>query len=102
MIKMQLPTFTHPTDSPRQDPVPVGAPTALALPNSGAIVPWAPQGCGFFRGIPQFFGGRLGVVGAGDSQILVDVDQEGLAIGEMLQDRPAEDDGYPGNFQRLI
>ena len=30
---------------------------------------------------------HLAVVGdAGDSQILVDVDQEGLAIGEMLQD----------------
>ena len=54
-----------PGPPPVQDPVPVGAPTALALPNSGAMVPWAPQG---------------------DSQILVDVDQEGLAIGEMLQD----------------
>ena len=35
----------------------------------------------------QFCGAVLRVVGdAGDSQILVDVDQEGLAIGEMLQD----------------
>lgn len=70
--------------------MPVGAPTALALPNSGAMVPWAPQGLGDFsfrNSKTQFFGAVLRVVGdAGDSQILVDVDQEGLAIGEMLQD----------------
>ena len=33
---------------------------------------------------------------SGDSQILVDVDQEGLAIGEMLQDlRKVMVTGYP-------
>ncbi|CAK8989678.1 Uncharacterized protein SCF082_LOCUS1914 [Durusdinium trenchii] len=64
-----------PGPPPVQDPPPhalrkpASSVTTLALPapspESGAIVPWAP---------------------AGDGQILVDVDQEGLAIGEMLQD----------------
>lgn len=57
-----------PGPPPVQDPPSAGsAVTTLArvAPQQGSMVPWAPPG---------------------ESQILVDVDQEGLAIGEMLQD----------------
>lgn len=51
MIKMPHPTVPPiQRSTKRQDPVPVGAPTALALPNSGTMVPWAPQGLGVFFG----------------------------------------------------
>ena len=105
MIKMPHPTVPPIQQTQRQDPVPVGAPTALALPNSGAMVPWAPQGLGDFlfrNSKTQFFGAVLRVVGdAGDSQILVDVDQEGLAIGEMLQDL-RKMMGNPRDIQRWL
>lgn len=56
-----------PGPPPVQDPPSAPAVTTLAraAPQQGSMVPWAPPG---------------------ENQILVDVDQEGLAIGEMLQD----------------